>query len=658
MLMLNDWHPDIEEFIDVKKDLSRINGANLSVCVSDSFMEAVKNDKDWNLVFPDISDPDYDKAWDGDLEKWESLGKKPALYKTVKAAQIWEKICQAAWASAEPGLHFIERSNKRSNTWYFEKLISTNPCGEQPLGAWAVCNLGSVSLPAFIKPSASSGQNEMDYEKLYETVKTAIRFMDNVISATGYYYDENRKQQAGIRRVGLSGMGLGDALIMLKQKYGSKEAEPTVEKIYKTIRDASYEASVELAAEKGAFPNFDKEKYLQGWFIKKLPESIRTKIKKYGIRNAVLLTQAPTGTTSLLAGVSSGIEPVYDFAMIRRDRTGEHVIYHPAYKEWLDSHPDEDPPDYFVAANDLTPEDHVNIQAIVQEYTDSSISKTVNAPNAHTVEEVRKLYMWAYDLGCKGVTYMRDGSREGVLSHGDKREDANAENGHVKEQVPVHLRKRPHYLTRVTRRIPTPVGHAFVTINEDEGGDPFEVFVNVGKAGSDITADAEAIGRLISLALRIPTGYAPKEVAQQVVNQLSGIGGSRQQGFGANRVHSLADALSKVLSEYLGSESTYPEVAENGNGNGHAKPNGNGKTVHVENPTPADVPELTDPPASPDASQGDPSPSVGEVAALAASETGAHLSEVRRDICPSCGVASFVYEEGCKKCYSCGHSEC
>src|SRR3990172_12642729 len=316
-------------------------------------MEAVKKDGDWDLVFPEITDPDYDKLWDGDLDKWRSLGKKVTLFKTVKAAQVWDKICQAAWASAEPGLHFIDRSNKRSNTWYFEKLISTNPCGEQPLGSWAVCNLGSVSLPAFIR------DGKMDYEKLYETVKAAIRFMDNVIDTTGYYYDENRKQQAGIRRVGLSGMGLGDPLIRLKQRYGSKEAEPTVEKIYKTIRDAAYEASAELAAEKGAFPKFDREKYLQGHFIKKLPEGIRAKIRKYGTRNAVLLTQAPTGTTSLLAGVSSGIEPVYDFAMIRRDRTGEHVIYHPLYQKWMEEHSNDEPPDYFVTANDLTPEEHV-----------------------------------------------------------------------------------------------------------------------------------------------------------------------------------------------------------------------------------------------------------------------------------------------------------
>lgn len=639
MLMINDWHPDVEEFIDVKKDLTKINGANLSICVSDAFMNAVKNDKDWDLYYPDLSEPDYDKLWDGDIDKWKAAGKKVVLYRTVKAAQVWEKICQAAWNSAEPGLHFIERSNKRSNTWYFEKLIATNPCGEQPLGAWAVCNLGAVNLSAFVN------EGSFDYKDLEEKVRIAIRMMDNVIDSTGYYFPENKKQQMGIRRTGLGTMGLGDALIKMKLRYGSEEAQGVIEKIYKTIRDSAYEESAYLAKEKGAFPNFDKEKYLQGWFIKKLPNKVREEIAENGIRNAVLLTQAPTGTTSLVSGVSSGIEPVYDFAMVRRDRTGEHVLYHPLYEEWKNANPGvEKAPDYFVSANDLTPEDHVRVQALIQDYTDSSISKTVNAPNVHTVEEVRRLYMQAYDLGCKGVTYMRDGSREGVLSHkddkanppvGGKEESANIAN------APVHLRKRPDNLTGITRRIATPVGHAFITINEDENHNPFEVFINVGKAGTDIYADAEAIGRLISLALRIPSNYAPAEVIQQVVNQLSGIGGSSSRGFGVDRIHSLADAVSKVLSEYSGKVSTYPSITETKLANGNGFTNGNGHSVNGEIKDEVKIDQ--------------PAVAASEVVTMQASVM---KTQSRRDICPKCGVASFVYEEGCKKCYSCGHSEC
>lgn len=599
MLMLNDWHPDVEEFIDVKKDLARINGANLSICVSDSFMEAVEKDLDWTLRFPDTKFQSYDELWDGDILDWETKGYPVKVYKVTKAKEIWEKICQAAWASAEPGLHFLERSNKQSNTWYFEKLISTNPCGEQPLGAWAVCNLGALNLSAFVE------DGQMDYDKLAAYAKIATRFLDNVVDANFYFYEDNEKQQKGIRRTGLGTMGLGDALIKMKVKYGSDQSLEVIEKIYKTIRDASYEASADLAAEKGPFPKFDKEKYLQGDFIKQLPAVIKEKIAKNGIRNAVLLTQAPTGTTSLLAGVSSGIEPVYDFAMVRRDRTGEHVIYHPLYKEWKDAHPDEKAPDYFVSANDLTPDDHVKVQAMIQKYTDSSISKTVNAPNSHTVDQVRELYMKAYKLGCKGVTYMRDGSREGVLSHADEKPKTSEQPATLIQ--PTH---RPAVLNGRTYKMLTPVGEAFITINRDEMGQPMEVFATIGKAGMQTGADAEAIGRLISLALRIADG-SRMDVAKKIISQLRGIGGSSQVGFGKNRVMSLGDAIAKVLAEELSLAS-----------------DDSGQILTLDL----------------------------SAEQLSIVETKATLA--RGDLCPECGESTFVLEEGCSKCYSCGYSKC
>jgi ribonucleoside-diphosphate reductase alpha chain len=636
MLMINDWHPDLIEFIEVKKDLSKINGANLSVCISDDFMKAVKEGKEWELVFPDISDPDYDKHWDGDIDRWKALGKKVNVSDVVDARSVWDKICKAAWASAEPGTHFIQRSNERSNTWYFEKLISTNPCGEQPLSAWGVCNLGSINLTTFIK--GSLGRAEFDYKSLAEHVKVAIRFMDNVVEATGYYFDENKRNQMGIRRTGLGTMGLGDALIMMGIRYGSREAMPTVEKIYKTVRDAAYESSAELAKEKGAFPNYDKEKYLQGWFIKRLPDKIQEEIAKNGIRNAVLLTQAPTGATSLLSGVSSGIEPVYDFAMVRRDRIGEHVIYHPLYQQWQEEN-DQPHPDYFVSANDLTPEEHVRMQAAIQDYTDSSISKTVNASNAHSVEDVKRLYELAYDLGCKGITYMRDGSRAGVLSHVSSEKKEAVTNGEAlpsETNGPVYLRERSENLQGLTREIATPVGHAFITINTDGRGNPFEVFINVGKAGSDIKADAEALGRLISLALRIPSDFPPKQVLKKVVDQLVGIGGASQMGFGSNRVYSMADAISKVLSEFL--EQQKEAQIQSQEGNGAPVTSGNGQPESVKEGESADAVE-------------EPKEEPGQSAVLMS-------EEVRRDICPKCGAAALVFEEGCRKCYSCAYSEC
>jgi len=348
MLMLWDWHPDVEEFITVKQDLSKINGANLSVCISDAFMEAVKKDADWDLVYPDIDDPEYDEKWNGEIDLWKKLGKKVKVYKTVKARALWDLICTAAWRSAEPGLHFMERSNKRSNTWYFERLVATNPCGEQPLGPWAVCNLGAMNLSAYVKGEnlAKEIPGEFDYVSFGKDVRTAMRLLDNVIDQTYYFFKENEACAKDIRRTGLGIMGLGDTLIKMHIKYGAEESIPVIEKIFKTLRDNAYEASTDLAKEKGSFPKFNKIKYLKGYHIQHLPKEIQKKIATQGIRNAVLLTIAPTGTTSLVSGVSSGIEPVYEFSFLRRWRGGEDMVYHPLFDIWRKAHPEtKTPPD-------------------------------------------------------------------------------------------------------------------------------------------------------------------------------------------------------------------------------------------------------------------------------------------------------------------------
>jgi ribonucleoside-diphosphate reductase alpha chain len=607
MLMLHDWHPDVIEFIHVKEDLTKIPGANLSVCVSDKFMEALEKDGEWVTKFPDISDPDYDELWDGDIDGWEARGKAVVEYGRYKAKDIWDQICNAAWRSAEPGLHFLERSNKWSNTWYFEKLLSTNPCGEQPLGGWAVCNLGALNLSAFVKDDGA-----FDFDLLQDTTKVAMRFMDNVVDANYYFYDENEKKAKEIRRTGIGTMGLGDAMIKMQLRYGSDESVEVMERIYQTIRDSAYEESADLAKEKGSFPMFDKNKYLDGYFIKQLPEKVREKISSQGIRNAVILTQAPTGTTSLLAGVSSGIEPVYDFAFVRQDRTGTSTIYHPLYKAWKDAHADaEQAPDYFVSANDLSPEDHVKVQAVAQKYTDSSISKTVNAPNSHTVAEVEKLYLMAYKLGLKGITYFRDGSRTGVLSH---IEEKPKEEENSQDQL-----LRPMILNGRTYKIMTPVGRAYVTVNRDGNGDPFEVFITVGKGGMHTMADAEAIGRLTSISLRVAPQKNRREVAHTIVAQLRGIGGSSHIGFGKDRVMSLGDALAKVLAEDLALGANENESQE---------------------PLPLEV----------ESEKSGKDDVVAQTLPLA--------PHAQADLCPECGAASFVTEEGCSKCYSCGYSKC
>ncbi|MGE5042212.1 MAG: adenosylcobalamin-dependent ribonucleoside-diphosphate reductase [Candidatus Levyibacteriota bacterium] len=669
MLMLHDWHPDIEEFITVKQDLTRINGANLSVCLSDEFMEAVKKDADWNLYYPDLDDPQYDEKWDGDMEEWKKLGGRVKVYKTIKASYLWDLICTAAWRSAEPGLHFLDRSNKRSNTWYFEKLVATNPCGEQPLSPWAVCNLGAMNLVAYVK------NGKFDYDHFGKDVQVAIRFLDDVIDQTYYFLKENEVRAKDIRRTGLGIMGLGDALIMMKMRYGSEESLPTIEKIFKTLRDNAFIASTDIAKEKGAFPHFDAEKYLQGYHIKALPKTIRERIAKYGVRNAVLLTIAPTGTTSLLAGVTSGIEPVYEFEFIRKSKLGVDKLYHPLYDQWRKEHPEEARPEYFVSANDLSPMDHAKVQAVAQGYIDSSISKTVNAPNSHTVDDVKMLYMAAYDMGMKGITYMRDGSRQGVLQREEKPAEEVKKEEVKKTSV---ISKRPMVMRGLTYKTQTPLGDAFVTINSDESSNPFEMFITIGKSGSDVAAMADALGRIISLVLRLQSPVEPRERIRQIIAQLSGIGGMRSVGFGPNRVRSVPDAMAKVLAEEFGFKvngrvvdapihvpaptdaASAPVEAANGhasNGNGHSNGNGNGNGHSSVNSVPVVKADAV--PAQVLQS------ALGAVAEIRpqmieqlpleteAPETNSHV-----DVCPECGVASFVHEEGCVKCYSCGHSEC
>jgi ribonucleoside-diphosphate reductase alpha chain len=503
--------------------------------------------------------------------------------------------------------------------------LTLHNCGEQGLPPWGVCNLGALNLSAFVD------NGKMDWERLADKSKVAMRFLDNVVDANEYFIEENREAQLSTRRTGLGTMGLADALIKMEIPYGSQESIPVIERIYATIRDAAYEVSADIAAEKGPFPKFDRSKYMQGQFIKRLPKATQEKISKQGIRNAVLLTQAPTGTTSLFSGVSSGIEPVYDFAMVRRDRTGEHILYHPLLQVWRDEHPNEPTPKYFVAANDLTPEEHVRVQATIQYYTDSSISKTVNAPNSHTVEDVQTLYRLAYELGCKGITYMRDGSRVGVLSHiEEKKSEQPPQQGAAMEMVTSiqqGIKPRPPVVQGYTRQIAAPEGKINVTINSDEQG-PLEVFVNVGKAGSDIAALAEALGRLISLNLRILSPLSQTDRIKEIADQLRSIGGSRSVGFGMQQVRSLPDAVARALEmhlEFLEKQDTEKQTSTPLH-NGKEEPNGPENPIQVASST-------TNP--------------------LSLS----HLS-ITGNLCPQCGCNTMVYEEGCKKCYNCGHSEC
>ncbi len=641
MLMLWDWHPDIEDFITVKEDLNRINGANLSLAISDSFMEAVKNDEDWPLVFPDTSDPEYDEVWDGDLEVWKSLGKKVNVRKIVKARKIWDLIAQAAHKSAEPGVVFMERYNKMHNNYYWNRINCVNPCGEEGLPAWGVCNLGSINLSAFVSEKNIDKKGEFDFDELKKTVGQAVRFQDNVVDMDPYIFEGIRKTQLeGERRIGLGTMGLGDTLIKLHMRYGSEESLEFIERVYRLIRDEAYRASVEVAREKGSFPKFDADLFPKGRFIQQLPEDLQEQIAKYGIRNSVLLMQAPTGTTALVATTTSGIEPVFEFEFTRKSRLGEDIIRHHLWDAWVEKHGDEykagrvKKPSWFVGANDLSPEDHVRVQAAIQRYVDASISKTVNAPNSQTVEEVKRLYTLAYDLGCKGIAYMRDGSRQGVLVRESKPAETTVATTEKSKTYPIQ--PRPLVVQGATYRMGTPVGTAYITVNTTENGEPLEVFVNVGKAGTDAYAMAEGLGRIISLALRFTSHLSPMDRVKAIIAHLDGIGGARATGFGENRIKSLPDAISKVLMMHFGLRGQSTNVVANAQG----KANGNG-ALHeqaIASQLPQTGPQLVEQVTQP---------------TLAAS-----VSSANYDICPECQEALFVHQEGCMHCLGCGHSRC
>jgi ribonucleoside-diphosphate reductase alpha chain len=635
MLMLDDDHPDVEEFVEYKrKNPGHIDHANLSVAVSDAFMQAVKEDKPWEL-------------------KW-----KGEVWRTIRARDLWRKIAESAWAYAEPGVVWMDRYNKVSNTHYFENIRCVNPCGEQGLPPYGVCNLGALNLVSFVK--TLDGETYFDYDDLAQASRTCIRFLDDVIDATNYPFDENREaQQNGTRRTGLGTMGIADVLIRMGLRYGSSEAMPVVERIYKTIRDAAYDESSRIAAEKGAFPKFDREQFMQGEFIKQLPREIQDRIAEHGIRNGVLLTQAPTGTTSSLAGVNSGIEPVFAFVTRRTDRLGEHLLYHPLAQEWKDAHPDEALPDYFVASGDLTPHEHITIQAVVQRYTDSSISKTVNGPSTDTVEFVEQLYLDAYDLGCKGVTYYRQGSRDAVLEAvTEKKAEPTNQPEEVKqtpETVPAApvqvleptIKSRPTVVQGYTRQVRAPEGKVNITLNSDEAG-LLEIFINLGKAGTDIAAMAEALGRLISLNLQLPSPMTADQRAWEMADQLRGIGGSRTVGFGPGQVKSLPDAVGQALIKHLERDKTMPAPAADGQAGASATP------AHG---LPA--------PAQPETNGGHGVGTNGNGSALAsvpASVSPQQLLEktvqLTGNLCPGCGCNSLVHQEGCRKCIVCGHSEC
>ncbi|KON87081.1 ribonucleotide-diphosphate reductase subunit alpha [Sporosarcina globispora] len=408
-----------------------LTGANISVCLTKEFMDAVENDAEYELRFPDVESYDaetmktYNEEWHkvGDVREWGKLGYKVRVHRKIKAKELWNLINICATYSAEPGIFFIDNANDMTNAQaYGQRVVATNPCGEQPLAPYSVCNLAAVNLAEM----ADKESKTVNFEKLKRTVEVGVRMQDNVIDATPYFLEENKKQALGERRVGLGVMGLHDLLIYCETEYGSEEGNVLIDKVFETIATTAYKASVELAKEKGSFPFLTGENpektdrlrkaFTETGFMQKMPEDIRESILESGIRNSHLLTVAPTGSTGTMVGVSTGLEPYFSFSYFRSGRLGKFIeVKADIVQEYLDRNPDADPnnlPEWFVAAMDLAPEAHADVQCVIQRWIDSSISKTVNAPKGYSVEQVEKVYERLYRGGAKGGTVYVDGSRD------------------------------------------------------------------------------------------------------------------------------------------------------------------------------------------------------------------------------------------------------
>ncbi len=607
MLQMEDWHPDLLQFINIKKTPGMVENANISVRISDKFMQAVKQDEDWNLVFPDTSDPQYDELWNGNLELWQAAHKPIVIHATVKARKIWYAIIEGAWQAAEPGLIFDERTEKESNSWYFNPLVSTNPCAEEPLPAWGVCTLGHINLSAFY----DADLHDLNWNALRHTIQVSTRFLDNIVDVTPYFEKTNEDNQQNERRIGLGTMGLGELLIQMHLRYGSPESLKFIQKLYRFITTEAYLYDTQLAQEKGSFPAFNAKLFLQSGFMQRMPEDVQKAVEQYGMRNVTILTQAPTGSVGTMVGTSTGIEPFYALHYTRQSRLGLDQQYVPIAAQWIDQHPDQELPPYFVGAMDLTPEEHVYVQAVIQEWTDSSISKTTNAPSTYTIEDTAKLYELAYDTGCKGITIYRDQSRAEQVLRTDAPLAPNPATASPSESHPSEppVYPVPSLIHGTTYRKETPAGTARVVINE-ENSNPFEVFMLLGRAGSEVQSFMEALGRIISLYLRSSDHLTPRERLALVADQLQGIGGANQMGLGPNRVLSVVDALGQLLASHLDSPRSFTEQA----------------AAALETPQEQPVPTKN------------PSNSY--------------------DLCPQCGATSIIREEGCLHCISCGYSKC
>jgi ribonucleoside-diphosphate reductase alpha chain len=579
-------HPDILEFIDCKLD-GGITNFNISVAATDAFMDALAKGEDYDLVNPHTG----------------------RVVTRLSAREVFDRIVRAAWRTGDPGMVFIDRINASpaNPTPEIGQIEATNPCGEQPLLPNEACNLGSLNVARFARKS-DTGAMSIDWDEMERVIRLTIRFLDDVIEMNPYPLPEIDATVKANRRVGLGIMGWADLLYILGIPYDSHEAVELADQLMAFVKEKAHDQSAKLAEERGPFPNWHHSIY----------RNVRP------MRNSTVTTIAPTGTISMIAGCSSGVEPIFALAFEHRVKQsdGERVLtfvnetfeqlareqgfYSQALAEevarrgTLHGIPGvpERAAEVFKTSHEVAFEWHVRHQAAFQRHTDNGVSKTINLPNHASEEDVARAYKLAWELGCLGITVFRDGCKgEQVLNVGV---------GKKKDATPVPavggtatIKPRPHSLQGKTYRMETPIGTAFITVNETADGEPFEVFLQVGKGGSDTMAVAEALGRLISLTLRMPSPLSAQRRLEEVISQLSRIGGAQPVGFGPSKVLSLPDALARCLAEHIGQIKAQSELS---------------------------------------------------MATQARKTIG--------DLCKECGQATFVYEEGCKKCLSCGFNEC
>jgi len=567
-------HPDILEFITCKDKEGRFSNFNISVAITEDFMRAVIEDREYELINP-------------------RTGK---VVKRLRAREVFDTIVHHAWLNGEPGIVFIDRINKTNPTPHVGVIESTNPCGEQPLLPYESCNLGSINLAKMVRGSGE--HREVNWELLRDIIWKAVHFLDNVIDVNKYPLPQIEKNTKANRKIGLGVMGWADMLIQLRIPYNSKKAFELAERIMEFIQKEARASSAQLAEQRGVFPNYKGSIY-------------DGKIK---LRNATLTTIAPTGTLSIIAGCSPGIEPLFAVSFVRNVLDGTRLVEVNPYfeteamergfwsKELMEAIAEtgsiqhfknipEDIKAIYLTAHDISPEDHIRMQAAFQRHVDNAVSKTVNFPHSATPDDVRKVYFLAYELGAKGVTVYRDGSRESQVITKVKEDVTSPQNAAINRIIP---RKRPEIVRGATLRMETGCGNLYVTINEDEKGSLFEVFTHMGKAGGCAASQSEAIGRLVSLALR--SNIEPEEI----IKQLKGISCHQPAWHNGGRILSCSDAIAKAIERYRAIQ----------------RPSGNGDNKHT-------MPSKAIPFGS----------------------------------CPECGGA-VEHEGGCAVCRSCGFTKC